>query len=112
MKHRHLSGFTLIELMVVVGIIGLLAAIAIPNFMRAIDSSRQRACLANLNAIQSAKLQWALDQHKGATDTPPEQELFGAGKYIQTRPACRASGTYTIGTVETSPACSVTSHTL
>jgi len=66
----HKSGFTLVEIMIVVAIIGLLAAIAIPNFLKARTTSQQTACINNLRLVEAAKEQWALEQGKQVTDTP------------------------------------------
>ena len=60
-KLNRKSGFTLVEIMIVVLIIGILMAIAVPNFIRARESSRRSSCIANLKQIDSAKEQWAMD---------------------------------------------------
>ena len=105
-KVRH--GFTLVEIMIVVLIIGILLAIAVPNFIKARESSRTKACIANLKQIDSAKEQWAMDNNKANGSTVSlATDLVGAGKYIKSTPVCPSSGTYTEGAVGTDPTCSL-----
>ena len=85
-KRAH-QGFTLVEIMIVVLIIGILLAIAVPNFIKARESSRAKSCVANLKQIESAKEQWAMDTKAAPTATPVDADLYGAAAYLKTTPA-------------------------
>ena len=102
------KAFTLVEIMIVVLIIGILLAIAVPNFVRARASSRQKACVANLRQISSSKEQWGMDNRKGPTSSPVwPTDLVGPTLYIKgTTPVCPTTGaTYLPGNLNTDPAC-------
>ncbi len=109
---RKNRGFTLVEIMIVVLIIGILLAIAVPNFIKARESSRTKTCVANLKQVEAAKEQWAMENKKGATDTPVQADLEGANGYIKKWPTCPSGGAYNINDVQTAPVCSVAGHAL
>jgi prepilin-type N-terminal cleavage/methylation domain-containing protein len=109
-KTRRTGGFTLVEIMIVVAIIGLLAAIAIPNFIKARQSSQRAACVANLRTIDGAKTNWALEAKKTGTDVPTDGDLFGPTLYVKEKPTCPANGTYTLNAVDQKPTCSIPDH--
>ncbi|MDD4279227.1 prepilin-type N-terminal cleavage/methylation domain-containing protein [Candidatus Sumerlaeota bacterium] len=101
------KGFTLVEIMIVVAIIGIILSIAVPSFIRARETSRATACQANLKQYDAAKQQWALENKKNATETPVESDLIASTLYIKATPLCPNGGDYTIGDMNTDPACSI-----
>ena len=106
-RMKKSKGFTLVEIMIVVLIIGILLAIAVPNFLKARETSRTKTCVANLRQVESAKEQWAMETGQGATATPTQAELTGANGYIKNWPNCPSGGTYTISNMSANPTCSV-----
>ena len=106
------AGFTLLEIMIVVSIVGLLAAIAIPVFARARARSAQNLCISNLRRIDDAKAQWAMDTRKGGGVQPKDDDLFGPRAYLRTKPECPAGGQYDLGKVKEPPTCTVAGHML
>ena len=112
-KTSRKAGFTLVEIMIVVAIIGLLAAIAIPNFVRARTQSQMNACINNLRQIDGAKQQWALENNQAPDATPGTDDLDDYLKrgndidsiFCPQDPATAWASSYTMGTVAEAPAC-------
>jgi prepilin-type N-terminal cleavage/methylation domain-containing protein len=106
-------GFTLIEIMIVVLIMGILLAVAIPNFLKARENTRTKTCISSLRLISGAKEQWAMDFKKSASDTPTPDDLTkegaSSGKYLREWPSCPRGGDYVagIGPVGAEPTCSI-----
>ncbi len=100
--------------MIVVAIIGVLVAIAIPNFSKTRATAQQKACIKNLNTIDSAKQQWGLDNQKSETDTPTQTDLIGTNLYIKDMPICPGGGTYSFNAIGLKPTCTLSAvgHTL
>ena len=98
MKNLRKAGFTLVEIMIVVAIIGLLAAIAIPNFIKARATSQANACVNNLRQIDGGEQQWALENHQVSTAAPTPIANLVSGGYVRTpgggKPSCPANGGY------------------
>src|SRR5438270_686161 len=98
-KISQKGGFTLVEIMIVVAIIGLLAAIAIPNFVKARTTSQANACINNLRQYDGAVQQYALENKQASTATYTMSLLKPYIKLDSTAnlPACPAGGAYTPG---------------
>ena len=108
------KGFTLVEIMIVVAIIALLAAIAIPSFMKSRQDSRKSACINNLRLLDHAKQQLATASQSMVDSYAPGmtelQPYFKGGG----TPICRDGGSYSVNAITSNPTCSRTdlSHVL
>ena len=102
--NKRNQGFTLVEIMIVVAIIAILAAVAIPNFIKYRQNSQAAACVSNLKQIEAAYEQAKLADSK---NVPSDVSgLVGPKKYIKNTPVCPAGGTYSLGDDTTGPTCS------
>jgi competence protein ComGC len=93
----------LIEIMVVMATIGILAALAVPNYIKAREYSQTGACIENLKKVDGAISTWGLENRKSAGDAIIHAELFGPDKYVREPPACPSGGSYTYFAVGDAP---------
>ena len=106
------SGFTLLEIMIVVCIIGILVGMAFPAFVKSRNQARKQACLENLSQIESAKQQWGIEVGKKSGDVPAQSDLIGTDRYIKVMPACPGGGTYEFQPIGTTATCTEAGHVL
>ena len=107
------SGFTLLEIMIVAGVIGIMASIALPNFLKARATAEQRSCIKNLRELDLTKQQWGFENKKSSTSIPSVAQIqayFGQSRM----PICPGRGTYTLQRLDRNPTCtrSALGHTL
>lgn len=111
------SGFTLVEMMIVVSIVGLLATLALPSFLKPRATTRRNVCLNNLRQLDAAKQQWALMEMKGSDAEPTGPDLDDFIKGGTERVFCPAdmsktfATSYTINPVNTPPDCKIVPET-
>lgn len=101
------KAYTLIELMIVLGIIAMLAAVAIPNLTRNQRTAKMQTCISNLHHIQLATQQWALETRQGETATVTAADIL---PHLQGTVVCPSGGktfvdSYSVTTVNAKPTC-------
>lgn len=102
------KGFTLIEIMIVVLIISVLLAIAIPNLQRARTISQEKACIKNLDNIEGGKEQFVMEHNKGAGDVVTFADIVP--DYVKAKPECPGGGSYAVEAVNAMPSCTIPGH--
>lgn len=114
-RNSRNAGFTLVEIMIVVAIIGLLAAIAIPNFVKARTTSQTNACINNLRQIDGAIQQWALENKAAESAAVTGTDI---APYLKNNVYCPSAGSvtafdssYAVSTVSNTPTCKIVAAT-
>jgi len=101
------AGFTLVEIMIAVVIIGLVLAITLPNIARARTTAQKNACIMNLKQISGAKDMWALEKKKSAGSPVDTNANFLSNFKNSTMPLCPLGGVYNINAIARPPDCSL-----
>lgn len=112
-RRPRTGGFTLVEIMIVVAVIGIMMSIALPNFARARTTAQKNICIKNLSVLEQTKQQWGFENKKQATATPTVAQI--QAYFGQTRmPVCPGRGTYTLQRLDRNPTCTraALGHTL
>ncbi|MCL4283539.1 MAG: prepilin-type N-terminal cleavage/methylation domain-containing protein [Fimbriimonadaceae bacterium] len=100
-------GFTLVEIMIVVLIIGIILSIAVPQWIRARERSQARACVSNLRQIESAKEQHAMENNLPEGAPCAMADIWPIYIKLSTEPDCPSGGVYTVGAIGERPTCSI-----
>ena len=111
-RRGSIRGFTLVEIMIVVGIIGLLIAIAVPNWIKTRERAQRDICIENLQQLETAKTLWSLETGQAEGTEPDEADLIGPTLYLKTMPECPAGGEYLLNPVGVVPECDVEGHVI
>jgi len=106
------KGFTLVEIMIVVAIIGILVGLAFPNYMKTRNQARKQTCIENLSQIESAKQVWGVELGKKTGDVPTKDDLIGPTMYIKKMPVCAADGNYDFKAIGVNATCDIEGHVL
>jgi prepilin-type N-terminal cleavage/methylation domain-containing protein len=104
----HRRGFTLLEIMVIVAIIGFVVAVAMPNLFKSRDKAQRDSCIENLRQLDSAQQQWGVQNNKGNTDTVALTDLIPFLDKSK-NPSCPGGGAYAVTTVGANPTCTLSS---
>jgi prepilin-type N-terminal cleavage/methylation domain-containing protein len=111
-RNTFQSGFTLIEMMIVVAILGILVSLAFPNYLKTRTQARKQLCIENLSQLESAKQIWGVENGKQEGDLPTQADLIGPSLYMKKLPVCPAGGTYSLAPVGAVATCTIPGHEL
>lgn len=99
------AAFTLVEIMVTIGILTMIATIAVPSWIYSRSKTRQTTCINNLKNIEQAKSQFALENSVVDGGTINQTDIVP--KYLMAMPTCPDAGTYSINVLGTTTTCSI-----
>lgn len=105
MPKKSNTGFTLVEIMIVVAVIGIILAIVLPNYIKSGRAVHKTVCIANLEKIDGAIDQWAIENHiaSGTTMSSSDEEDIYNNYMKGNKPKCPSRGEYTLHTVGVKP---------
>ncbi|HTG42992.1 MAG TPA: prepilin-type N-terminal cleavage/methylation domain-containing protein [Verrucomicrobiae bacterium] len=103
-------GFTLLEILIVVAILGILVGLAMPNFLKSRYRARQQMCIENLSQIESAKQIWGVENAKKEGDVPSDAELIGPSLYMKKAPVCAGGGIYSLNAIGSNAGCTLSTE--
>jgi len=106
----HRRGYTLLEILIVVAILGILVGLAFPNFIKSRAQAQKQMCIENLSQIESAKQIWGMDNGRTDGNEPQESDLIGPTLYIRKLPLCAAGGEYHFNAIGTNATCTISGH--
>src|SRR5688572_21285732 len=105
-------GFTLLEILIVVAVLGILVGMAFPNFLKSRANAQKQICIENLSQIESAKQIWGVENGKKEGDPATDADLFGATNYMKQKPFCPGGGAYNLTSVGVNAAYNIAGHSL